>query len=745
MSSAYYDLYLKGIFDLVGTMVVKSEITARAVNNWLRINLIEVNEGDPTTWKYYMNMAGKYHHSDTAMSVKSLDTQEVVPFTVEQLAVHRTTKREFTYKSRYYNELVEKYPDQVDLIHGIMNPVDINQAIAAKDHTILYFDQNLVESREIDLIPRLQDWIFGIYSRWDNPDYALYESLYPAAQLAILFAFMPKQILNIRLDNCKTDKAHSYHIRQYLTSFGRLDPYVDYLNNKQLLFFYRNARYLALNPGKTETFQLLTEKVMTERKFPLAEYSIRHNTETQRTTLYPAIEMRRMSINGIQSAMGKDVKTVEQVLELESTLAKANVDVQPEAEIQIPNLMKNSLYSELETKVLESNVVDLTDAQVVTLTDVTLNHWLYLACTGRYSTVFTVTNPNTGEDMYLSAKDMFALWLYSYNLARGSRLDTIPNVIAKRVRRIPLPTKTELLSIVDKDIVSDTLIEAALSNQVDVTSYISVEAFKDTCIAIHQAALRHYDLHAYRAHHVERAQVEAMVGRFYMDYTCNLGNGEPYDEWLNNRAMNLELLTEQELDQLATTVYSAATGRDIVTTKSLQDIHSAHVKLMSQLSSYSVQFIQQINTSSLMIEAWNYQRFGSQNSNGSDYIRIRETPQDILDMMVRGKPGWVSTNELMGYKDPYAILKRDVYHDLTITHAIGTTSVGKFKQRLAQITISEIDKPKVDLATIAANATPVGYPDIEFEDINGMFVTLYSPLYTSLDMRERGILEARAQ
>ena len=743
MSSAYYELYLKGILDLVGTIVVKSEVSALAINNWVKANRYPVDTLRPETWKYFLNIAGKYHESDEKMTVKSLDNSEVIELTVENMALHRNTRREYKYRSRYYNELVGRYPNQEDLILGILNPVDINKAIAAKDHTILYYDTSLVESGEIDLIYNLQLWIDAFFKRWNVADYSYTESLYTAAQLGVMYSFMPKQIINLRLANCKTDRAHSFHIKQYLTSFGRLDPYVDFLNTKQRLFFYRNIKYLNLNSGKAETFEKLTEKVMTERHFPLAEYTLRHNTETLEADLYPTVELRRTSINGLTSALGADIKSVRGVLDLEQGLALTNAEVQTEAEITIPRMMKNSLSSSLETKVLESNVLDKTDAEPFTLSDVVFNHWIYFACVGRYTSIFTITNPSTGEDLYLTAKEMFILWLYTYNKARGSTLDIVPNIIAKRVKRNPLPTFEELKGVVETRYVDDVFINAALDNQPVIKTLISVDGFKDLCQTIHGTILRHRDLAIYQQHFITRGQIEQMADRFYMDYECNLADEISYDAWLAGQSLSLGNLSDIDLDLLATNIYTVVTGQNLVAVKSLQDIHTAHIRLMSQLSSYSIQFIQQINTSTLKIEDWSYVRMGDIDSLIHDYTRIRVRPTTLLEFDVKGKPGYIK--DLNGLKMFNRSLTSDRYEfvELKVRSKMIANGSGHYKRRLSTLGTAIVKPDTIDLTTLSASVNPIGYSAIIPLASSTLFKSEATSSYANLTPREKEILITR--
>src|SRR5690606_6740159 len=132
MSNTYYNIYLKSVFSLAKTLVIKCSLTADGMNNELRLNGIPIDDSDPTTWKYYKNLAGMYHFTDTLMEIVSMDTLEVIAFTKENMRLHRATAKAYAYGTKYFNELSAQYPGQEDLIMGILNPVDMDVAIAAR-------------------------------------------------------------------------------------------------------------------------------------------------------------------------------------------------------------------------------------------------------------------------------------------------------------------------------------------------------------------------------------------------------------------------------------------------------------------------------------------------------------------------------------------------------------------------------------------------------------------------------------
>ena len=181
MSNTDYQLYSESVQRLTDTLIIKSDITAERLN----LKVSEVYQmavgDDPRTWLYYMNLAGEYHPCQTMMTVNSLDTLEEIEFTKENMLRHRMTAREYAYGGDYFNRLIARYPEQRMLILGILNPIDIEKAIAARNHEILWYDTREVESREANLIPRLQQEIDDYFRRWEHPAYESVDMLHGPA------------------------------------------------------------------------------------------------------------------------------------------------------------------------------------------------------------------------------------------------------------------------------------------------------------------------------------------------------------------------------------------------------------------------------------------------------------------------------------------------------------------------------------------------------------------------------------
>ena len=667
MSKAQYGIYLGKVLSLAKTVVVKSQATADAINRELSDVGVMVNSADPVSWKYYLNLNGQYHSTDRPMTITSLDTLQTIQFTKQNLLIHRATAREYVFGTRYYNDLVERFPSQEMLIRGILNPVDIPTAIAAVDGEILFFDQTLVEDNETNLIPQLAEWCKGFMVRWNVRAYATTDDLYAAAQLAVLFMQIPLIVLNLRLANCHTQYAHTYHIREFLASNGRLDVYVDNLTKKQQLWLYRNIRYLHRNAGKRENFELLLQHILTERGLPLAEWNMRHNLRDQLDEIYPDVEFVRKPLNFGFSSAGTDTRDIEQMLFEERGVAVGNERVEEAAIGEIRVQMENSLNNRLSTKVLESSVLDLTDSSFFTLSDCLLNHWLFTAATDRYQAVIVVDNPKTGGTFTFNMKDAFIVFLYAYNRSIGYTLDEIPKLEAINVRRVPTPDRTELEGIIDAALVSQAQVDEALADLPIVGTFISTAAFHDTCIAIHNSQLHHRLMYTSCEHFVQRGQVEQMVGRLYCDYPCDLAPGEAYNDWFTSRGLDIWSFSNLECELLAKSILDNATGVDLVVAQSLKDMQGAMLRLMAQLSSYSIQFLQSINSETIKVVDWPVIRPGDIDAKISDLVNVDAIDTQVQDLDARANHLEVLTHENISvYVSAFMRLHHRVEMDISL-------------------------------------------------------------------------------
>lgn len=647
MSSIYFGVYRDAVMSLARSVVIKFDHVADAVNEQLRILGQAVDDEKPETWKYYMNLAGEYHSTDVMMSVRSMDTLEMIDFTKENLLLHRATAREYVPGKYYYDNLVRSFPDQAGLINGILYPIDIEKAINSDNGDILYFDPKYVDENEYTFAHALQDWVRVFYTRWYNDSFNLTDDLYLASFLGHLYGKLPLSIMLIRLKNAKTPRAHSFHIREHLASNGRLDEFIPYLTKSQQLYLYRNINYIERNVGKQELFDELVKEICTARGIPLVRYSIKQNTENMPTELYPTVDMTKSDVNYpvVQENMGK--VTVGYLLGREDSLARDNAKVKFDAEIEIIDKVRSDQFSILPTKVLDSEVIDRSNSSVRSLTHVLLNNWLHLATSGRYRAYVQIPNPQTGELMAVTVKDAFILAIYAYYRVWDLLPTKIPQMNVYEVLRSPLPNFQELSAKVQAKYTPAKVIRAIQDGFTPLRSYISTEQFYLDSAQFHQEYLKQWELYSFQEHPMGRAQAENTVKSHYINRTCTLvDTPTSFEAYFAASGIQVTDLSKPDYEQLAVDCINIATGANLYEVITLGSIQRELLRLMGRLTSYPLQFLRNVAFTDFHVVGVVAARVGDVDSEASAYMHVPVANIDVQTYRTAGAH-WFQVGEVV--------------------------------------------------------------------------------------------------
>lgn len=641
MENKYYQIYIDSIIDLASSIVLKCDEAAKSLNQWvLTFTSASFDELNPRTWKYYKNICGDYFETDEKMYITSLDSLEEVEFSKETLEYHRATKKAYAFGTTYYKELVERYPNQEQLIHGILYPANIEEAIAADDGQILAYPPSLVEMHEPSLIPKLQEWINGFYRRWHNVQYQNTDNLYTASMLGVLYSQMPGAIENIRLDACFTHEVHSYHVQQYLASHSKLDKYMPYLTRSQAMFFYHNLTYIENNSGREEIFDELLKRTFTERNLPIGHFSLMHSTELMPDeSLTPSIVFEKTPLNTPGNIDNKNQFTLKEILDIEDVLLKSNTRYRDDEEIKINELATYTLNPNVPTKLLQSTVIDYTDSERYQLADILLQHWLWFSYKDLYRAFISFVIPANGVRLSLTPLDAFAFYAYAFCKGLGVTLDKLPTVVCKRVQRLPSPPLSSLREVCETKYVPDSFLAEVKAKMPTAFEMISVEAFYRHCSELFKVANEQFSLTAVEERMTARAQKEAAICRLWGDEQFTLGDyaDQNYADWFTARSIVVRDLSEPQLAEIAKVILSEATGSVLSNNITLKDIQRAMRDLLLDLSSYSIQAALSINTSPVLHAGFVSVRPDELTFKGDSYMNYPIAIADPQNAKTQGK------------------------------------------------------------------------------------------------------------
>ena len=641
MSRTHYLIYQEQTFVLAKTLIVKHEEIASSMNTELYYRGYVV-DSNPYNWRYYLNLSGQYHVADKDSLYETYGTEHVmiklpsddgpveVPLTKELLYGPNADKsliNEYQIGSRFYKELISRYPDYETLIIGIINPIDIDVAIKADNGEILFiagrykritedrkwFDEQrhtvneiLIEPQEDNLILELQTYIDTFLRHWNNPDYAPGNDLYVVTMLGILYCNIPNAVSNIRLGNCKTIRAHTFHIREYLESHGQIGRYIDFIPIATSLWLYRNATYLEANSGKQLTFDALLDNALSPNQIPMSAYSARHELSNMSDDkLLPTGMHYKEVLNFEVIGASDNDRTVRDILDDQIDLARDNDKDLDEKQARIQNTLDWGGDDRINTKVLESEMMELGEPYPFTLQQFLFNMWGYTAARGYYAASAFATNPLTGDRLSFSTKNAYIMVMYCLNKAvAGITLDKIPSVRLYNIPRtnvthnLPLdPEYTEKPSI---DIMmgwcSDKtrrrkVVEIVGSQEPDFYALDSSEFF-DNVNDIYHERVRRYNTYCDVEEYEERGDLELITKRLYwMGFEEELSPSS-YSEWFRTVGFSPGDFNDDDLLKIGLELLASATGvidHDPTRKRWLQ---KSILAIMRHFISYSVHIIE---------------------------------------------------------------------------------------------------------------------------------------------------------
>lgn len=587
--------YVKENIAFCRTLVIKVEDIAYLDNRLIEQYYNVTIDDDKTKWRYYMNLNGEYHFTDTLMKVKSLDDNTIIDFTKENLLLHPATKTAYREGGYYYSRLVNEFPYQRDLINGILNPISKEDAIKAKNFSILRYNEKYVNWNEIQLIPDLQKWIDNVAYQSFNTEYKYTDNLMHGALLTHLYSSCLKFILTNRYEKRFTRYAHPFYIWSLLRSKGISPIYKEYLNNKQTMWLFRNIDYVLRNLGKEETFNQLIENLLTERDIPLSKYDMVFDTLDMPDELTPTAKYQTERLNLVERfGLARSLKTISLTMTKEVPEAYDN-DRYYDKYLDITNSDTN--YGEANNypiKILESEMTDSTNRQEETLFHVLNSELIYLAKRNLYDIQIDFTEPLTGNSYTTTVSEAIVIWHHLLNIYLGyNDCDNIPEFIYNKALKITPPSVKELMSLSGHPFLEEDWCTDLYKTHIPQYRIISPTAFYNNAFAIFNLKWKHKKMIARFPSIGYYSRRENAVSNMYETGFAKLTNYKKYSELLSKYGIDLEGYTKEDASILMWEIWKKMTGWDQFTHQTVAELQSGLIGLMKFLSSYSVQYVKQ--------------------------------------------------------------------------------------------------------------------------------------------------------
>lgn len=423
-------LQQKQIYNFLRTVTIKYEPIAQYVNNALLEKGYSVNFNDPTTWKYYINMIGEYHISDTRMYVMSLDTREQILFDKDILITNPRTRAAYSPGGVYYNKLCSIYPDQVDLIKSILFPVEsIEKAITSADFTLLNYANGYLEIYEEKIIIMEIEKFLEIYvERWYF-DFLSDEPYFYLTVWGSLWTFLAMLIMSLRLEYIKTPYVHSWHLWNELKTKG-LNNYSDILDRKKSMMLYQNIDYLKNNAGKQSNLIILANNLLADIGIGIYGRKVVQESETGESSYQLTPQMVPAKIPTDYGTLVTEIVTVP-VQTIQSQIYEKGLTRSDSAEVVsvIERKLGDTTLNNYMTKFLEIRPLARNLQYKSLMSNFLLETLVVSIKEGYYSKAIEVAEPITNTILYLFPSELLALYNYAIQKSLGIDNDVIPSNI----------------------------------------------------------------------------------------------------------------------------------------------------------------------------------------------------------------------------------------------------------------------------------------------------------------------------
>ena len=565
---------------------------------------------DKRTWKYYMNLSGRYHEIDTKMYVYNRYTNSDMMLTVENMDLYPLIRDELLEFSISYSKLAERYPSQEGLIKSILLPVDIDIAIAAERGTILAYNKKKVDRKEYSLMHRVQEYIYGYFHRYYISDYALVEDLYIASTYVALYSSLRLKIDNIRVENMLTYEAHDYYMGLFFKSHLGLDLELEILPDKVVMWLYKNLRYIERHTGKQKILNIIVDKLLEDSNIGIGELKLikedaslnQSSNINEPSYNLGAINFKTEPLNSRYIVNKNKTYTLDQVIKKQLILPENNL---LEAEVILNNEQISTAKAKFlteKTKILEIDDKIVIRSRTIPELHIIIDNWFYYAFNNKYTYKAEVNDVNTNRIYNVNAKQAALMLIKLFVKIVGEEKRLLKSFKASAVLRYEDGLSTNINRLfLDRD-TTDELTNGIFNKIPNVPdSFTSLEQMQNYLLEVNDLNNIFWYAISNAGNAVVSTTVKRLQERVYKDEYLDLsvyGAESTIDNKLEFEGVDFVVGDNYDYMSMIKLLVRTFTGLGFNTTDEDSSDIEKYIGLIKKITSYSIQVIYAPVTSS---------------------------------------------------------------------------------------------------------------------------------------------------
>ncbi len=422
---------------------------------------------DRYTWKYYLNLSGKYHRNDEYIYIKTIDDGVTILLNRANIEKYPLTKRELLKRDAgTYSSI---YSDNMIFINGVLSTMTIDELISSSDFKILGYDSLLLEENEKYIISQLEVYIKNVYKTHINEKFALYHDNYLPLFMANAYNGISLKIVNLRASKINTIYAHSYLVDMKLKSNKELSEEYMYLSKYSRQWLYLNIGYLNKELGSRKSFDMIVDNLIHSSGYDISNVTLmkeQNNITGSDEPYNPVIRLTDIT-NKENRSISVDEFTkllyVNSTNKNDWTLNKFKSDIELLFR-RTPHIQTGTSYLLLE----KTREISFTDSIILSTFDV-IEYIIWSLLSNRIKFTVNIFSTETSESILVSNnEELLAILLYT--LHKSGRIPDLSTVTGINMRnRINKDLSSVLdyiskLPIYVKDIVAPLINNIPMAN-----------------------------------------------------------------------------------------------------------------------------------------------------------------------------------------------------------------------------------------------------------------------------------------